>query len=769
MNPADFTLIDFLEFCEKEGLNLIKLGKKSKRPTEEWLKYKKERTNFKEWLEWFNQGYNLGIVCGRISNNLVVLDFDHPYLFEIFFEKWKDLLNETLVVETAKGIHVYLKTEKEINSFHITFKKDNHSVNIDVIGNGYIIAPFSTHPTGVQYKIISKTLKIKKVNTSEKQIKENIRNKKNKFAEKGFKLISDIGSNINEILNGVEEGRRNISTFTLALRLKRAGIDFENAVELILNWNKKNKPPLPEKEVLTTIKSAYKIRSGNKENYYNDPERLRGFNFVFMAEEIKEDVDLIVLREYGDILYKYDGIYKYGGEEVIAEICKIKLPEIKKDQINEVIFHLKNDVTLKIDPQRLNCEKHLIPLENGVYDFKNDKFMKYEETNAIFTFRIPIKYNPNADCPKIKKFISEIVREDDIKKMFEFIGYCLYRDYPIQKAFFLIGEGENGKSTFLRLLDRFLGRENICSISMQELGDRFSKLELKDKLANIFPDLSKQALGQKSTGMFKMLTGGDLIQAERKFGGFVKFVNYAKLIFSANALPLINEDTYAFFRRIVLIEFPNKFTGEKADKNLIEKITTEEELSGLFNEAVKHLKELLEKGEFHNFKNDIEKIKKQYTRLSDSVGGFIIDCIEYTGDWDDYLLKDEIYETYKKYCENIKARVVSKGEFTKRFQKYIKIEEERRRFDNGRKMIWLCLKFKENMPLLNNSNGQGGLGGQGGLPYSEKHPIFRLKENYFDHFDHPDQNYNITKNNNNFDENLPFDVEEETIKDDENE
>ena len=143
----------------------------------------------------------------------------------------------------------------------------------------------------------------------------------------------------------------------------------------------------------------------------------------------------------------------------------------------------------------------------------------------------------------------------------EIIGYCLYKGYPIQKAIMLVGSGSNGKSVFIQLLQHFLGVYHCASNSLQKLAvNRFSLSSLHGKLANLFADLSSSSLSD--TSIFKMLTGGDLIQAEKKFKDEFSFTNYAKLIFSANAIPKSPDDSDAFFRRWIIIVFPFKFTGK---------------------------------------------------------------------------------------------------------------------------------------------------------------------------------------------------------------
>src|SRR5207302_7003645 len=110
----------------------------------------------------------------------------------------------------------------------------------------------------------------------------------------------------------------------------------------------------------------------------------------------------------------------------------------------------------------------------------------------------------------------------------------------------------------------------------------------------LYADLPDNIL--KSAGTFKMLTGGDSIMAERKFGHPFLFKNYAKLMFSCNKVPEVQEDSDAFFRRWIIITFPNKFEGANDDRDMLSKLTTPEELSGIFNWALKGLKRLQQQG-----------------------------------------------------------------------------------------------------------------------------------------------------------------------------
>ena len=161
----------------------------------------------------------------------------------------------------------------------------------------------------------------------------------------------------------------------------------------------------------------------------------------------------------------------------------------------------------------------------------------------------------------------------------------------------LLGEGANGKTVYLEMVRQFLGRNNCTAYSLQSLTtNRFAIAGLFGKLANISPELPSNAL--KQAGPLKTLTGLDTIEAEKKFKDSFNFVNTAKMIFATNMPPEISEDTLAVWRRFVVIDFPFKFTGDRADKNLLPKLTTEQEFSGLLNKVLEGLERLKKNGDF---------------------------------------------------------------------------------------------------------------------------------------------------------------------------
>jgi len=448
-----------------------------------------------------------------------------------------------------------------------------------------------------------------------------------------------------------------------------------------------------------------------------------------MADEIMKETIFKTARDNEEIYYYNDGTYHSNGEVLIKEMLGKKFgEEITKNMAAEVVFQIQTRTYF--NRFELNKDKHLIFLRNGIFDLKKIELKPFDP-DIMSISSLPVKYDPDADCPKIKQFLSDVLSESDIPIIQELFGYCLWREYHIQKAFMFIGDGSNGKSTVLSLLCEFLGRENITNISLQDLiYKRFAVASLYGKLANIYADIPFNALHQ--TGVFKMLTGGDPISAEQKFKDYFNFVNYAKLIFSANRLPEAVDTSSAFFRRWILINFPNKFEGDNADKNILKKLTTEEELSGLFNWAVAGLRRLLEQGNF-SYSESTDSIQEKYERMSNSFLGFVKDCV--VMDPENYVPKEEFYRRYVEYCKKMDLPSKSMGVVSKAIFRYLpSVSSSHPRIDGKKVHCWKGINFGTPSEKI----GTGGTGGTGrfifkinsnlGVKKEEKKSYIKLKE-----------------------------------------
>jgi putative DNA primase/helicase len=330
-----------------------------------------------------------------------------------------------------------------------------------------------------------------------------------------------------------------------------------------------------------------------------------------------------------------------------------------------------------------------VPLENGVLDIsQTNPELKPYSPDYYFTSKLPVRYDPKAKCPNFLEFLGEVVpsqqSRDQIQELF---GYFLKRNYRYQVAFILIGDGWNGKSTLIGVMIAFLGKANISSVSLEDLNDnRFASASLYGKYANLKAEFSSSAL--ENTGTFKMLTGGDLITAERKYHQSFEFTNYAKLVFAVNKVPYTNDSSIAYFRRWIRVTFPNKFSPELGNCNprILEEITTQEELSGILNWALEGLARLEKNGCFSHMSTD-EQNRDGYLRLSSSLYAFIKDQV--TENVDTQVTKEDFYKAYARYCQEQERELLSKNAVSRVISRFLpSIGETRPKIGENNRQVY---------------------------------------------------------------------------------
>lgn len=392
-----------------------------------------------------------------------------------------------------------------------------------------------------------------------------------------------------------------------------------------------------------------------------------------IVDYIKENNHIYTIKD--DVkseVWIYDnGVYKPNGKSCIIEICRKILDEhYTANFTNEVISKIEADTFIEAEEFFKNNYIDEIPLENGILNLKTKKLGEFNPKKIFFN-KLPVKYNPSAQCPNIEKHFKDILKnKEDSEIMFEIFGFLLYKEYFIEKAIMFIGDGRNGKGKTIDLMKRFLGADNCCSVPLTQLSEGgFRVWDLFGKMANLAGDLSSNAL--KETATLKQTTGRDLIGADRKNKSTINFVNYAKHIFACNELPRVYDFSRGFWERWILFEFPYTFIKKEQydslkenerknyrlmDNFIIEKLTTEEELSGLLNKSIESLHNILKKKDF-SYSVGIEEIKKFWVRKSDSFTAFAMDNLE--EDYDGFIKKKLLRKAFSKYCKEHKIKGAS--------------------------------------------------------------------------------------------------------------
>ncbi len=300
------------------------------------------------------------------------------------------------------------------------------------------------------------------------------------------------------------------------------------------------------------------------------------------------------------------------------------------------------------------AKKHWVQFKNKAYCLHCGK--TYEVTpDYFFTNPLPHQLSNNNETPTMDKLFKEWVGQENVETLYQLISYCCLTDYPIHLIFCLVGSGRNGKTTFQKLLTKFIGLENTCSTELDALlGSRFESFKLYRKIVCTMGETNFGVM--KKTSLIKKLTGQDLIGFEIKNKGLFDDVNYAKIIINSNSLPTSQDTSEGFYRRWMIIDFPNEFPE---GKSILETIP-EQEYNALSRKVTEILPGILKDG-FIKGQGSIEQRRVKYIMASNPLPFFIEACCELGDDF--YASYNEMYTAYVHVLRLNKRRKVSQKEF----------------------------------------------------------------------------------------------------------
>lgn len=391
-------------------------------------------------------------------------------------------------------------------------------------------------------------------------------------------------------------------------------------------------------------------------------------NPVKIAERILRENHMIHCTES---FYRYgEGCYRLLDRlEVVKMIKDILGLEFSSWKAREVIMSLEAEAFIKTED--LNSDD-LLNVRNGLLELQEFRLMEHSP-NIYSSIQLSVSYNPQARCPRWEQMMQEVFWGDrgKIQTLQEFFGLCLTRETKYEKALFCLGDGANGKSVILHVLQQLLGTENYSAVMLENLQNLHYLADLFGKLANI--SLETNAKSSVYDSVFKAIVSGDPISADAKYKKPIKFKPICKLVFALNSMPRVDDKTDAFFRRMLMLRFDRQFAEAEQDKNLKSKL--EAELDGIFLWSLEGLKRLRERGHFE-LTASMEADIRDYRKQNNNVILFVEDACDLSADY--RVKKDDLYIAYREWCEANGCHSLSKIHFGKDLQKqYPGISEER--------------------------------------------------------------------------------------------
>lgn len=445
---------------------------------------------------------------------------------------------------------------------------------------------------------------------------------------------------------------RNQALFNYILTLQSSDFSVEEARETIRITNTYVlKEPLSESELSVVL----------RDDAFKKPIFFKGNSFLFdkFATYIKNNNHII--RINGRLHLFKDGVYVPGQEEIEAVMIK-HISGLSNAKRSEVFKYL-NLLLLENTPI---APPNLIAFRNGIYDLNTNTLQPFNP-NIVITNRIPWDYNPAAYSKLADETLNNIACNDEqVRKILEeCVGACFYRSNTLGdgKAFILTGEGSNGKSTFIAMLQHLLNEDNISALDLKELDQKFQNAALFGKLANLGDDISDEFI--VNAALFKKFVTGERVQVQNKGEKPFEFNNYAKFIFSANTIPRIKDKTGAVLRRLLIVPFNANFSKKDADHDsgIKYKLQKQDAMEYLIVLGLNALKEVIKNKGF----TESEKVQqqlKEYEETNNPIIGFFEEM-----ELEDFQIEneqsDKVFKRYKEYCLANNFNPMSKAEFSK--------------------------------------------------------------------------------------------------------
>lgn len=304
----------------------------------------------------------------------------------------------------------------------------------------------------------------------------------------------------------------------------------------------------------------------------------------------------------------------------------------------------------KDDPLEWN-DRGYIPVQNGLLNLDTLELEPFDRERKI-DWILPYAYDPNADCPTFDILIDRLSSGDENtrKLLVTYLAAIIRCRFDLQKYLELVGSAGSGKSSYMRVAEMLVGKENVVSSNMRHLGtNRFETAGFYGKRLALFPD-ERDHVGE-GTDTFKAITGGDGIRYEQKGMQQGENFTFTGLVIVACNSPMTFEDySGAIPRRRMSVHIDYAITAKDRDPHFMEKLAaempgvlnrlleiTDAEIETVFLDPEGHranstLRSLLETNPVYDWFDQRVVIRKDFASYAGSLrrdGGRVLDTDKY--------------------------------------------------------------------------------------------------------------------------------------------
>jgi P4 family phage/plasmid primase-like protien len=394
-----------------------------------------------------------------------------------------------------------------------------------------------------------------------------------------------------------------------------------------------------------------------------DPSLIHAQLVTNIADQMFQYTHLVYIQPE-DVFYYWNNkreVWEQYGDSFLMKLFNSIAPRVmpnKKRIYNEVLFQLKCDVVTL--PRNFEPDRDFIYFSNGALNLEDfDVWPKNKDHNIKICLETELDLKARPPEFFIKALRTALPDKSEFFDCLQALSsILLVRHQRIEKAFFFLGSGGNGKTTIMKVLDNIFG-SYIAHVDMLDLQrDGFSKTALVDKLANSFSEISK--MKQKDVGVFKAIASGDAQSINSKFKD--RFDSVIKVIqfYSSNQMPEIEDVNEGFIRRAHPIEFSQRITNK--DPYIDDKLNTPEERKRILAYLIKIAKFTKKYGFI--YERDFKEKENILLKKTNPINEFLSAGIVYKRPG--YKIsKPNLYFLYQKYCASKNFRPVNSVMFSR--------------------------------------------------------------------------------------------------------
>lgn len=384
--------------------------------------------------------------------------------------------------------------------------------------------------------------------------------------------------------------------------------------------------------------------------------------------------DKVVDNMKNEKLFIADGVDQEDMEKYRYRHWKDSRNHNKKVNMMKECEHL-----LPVTNETFDNDFDLFNVQNGFVDLKAGKLNDHERKN-YFTKISNVEYTDKADCPKWDEFLNDIFlgNHELVRFIQRAVGYSLSGHTSEQVLFVLYGNGRNGKSVFLDILNEVFGNYStniqpqaiMASKNQSDASPEIAKLDGARLVTTTEPNEGERF----DEGLLKQLTGGDRVSARKLYENEFEFTPQFKLWMATNHKPYVRGRDEGIWRRFIIIPFDKQIPLHEIDRDLTKKL--KRELPAIMRWCVDGFLEWQRIG--LSEPAIIKEQRDEYRVEMDSIAMFVEECCEVNP-----LQKvkaSELFNAYDNWAKENHQHIMSSTKFGREMAK----RYERKKYQGNR-------------------------------------------------------------------------------------